>query len=167
MRSLQEQQTLRKCVQCDKEKTENDCPRTRWGQVLAKRICLECVSGRSCCSCGRQGSFQYFPTAEWDKPDSQRKCYDCCPNDVLAAESRKPKGRIPRNSGNCQREELYVKLATAGGATVVAKKKVSGASLLPRGHCLKILLICVVCTALVVAAAMLECGLATTEGANN
>ena len=90
-----------------------------------------------------------------------------CPNDVLAAESRKAKGRIPRNSGNCQREVLYVKLATANGATIVTKKRVSSASLLPCGHCLRILLTYVVFTALVVAAARSDYGLVATEGAEN
>ena len=114
-----------------------------------------------------KGPSNISPPPNGTNPTVSASATIVCPSDVLAAGSRKPKGRIPRNSGNCQREEQSVKAATAGGATAVAKKKVSGASLLPCGHCLKICLAYVVFTALVVAAAKSECGLVTTEGANN
>ena len=86
-----------------------------------------------------KGPSNMSPPPNGTNPTVSASATSVCPNDVLAAGSRKPKGRIPRNSGNCQREVLSVKLATANGASIVTKK-VSGASLFPCGHCLRILL---------------------------
>ena len=106
-----------------------------------------------------KGASNISPPPNGTNPTVSASATIVCPNDVLAAGSRKPKGRIPRYSGNCQREVLYVKIATASGATIATQKRVSSASLLPCGHCLRILLTYVVFTALVVAAARSDYGL--------
>ena len=69
----------RRCFQCEQHKPETAFSATKWGRVLATRICLECSEGRRCSSCDTRGGADKFPAKEWDKADGIRKCKECVP----------------------------------------------------------------------------------------
>ena len=87
---------LRKCMLCEVEKPQSQFSSTRWGQVLKRRICLECSGDRTCTSCHRRGGAEKFAREEWKKADDVRQCKDCVPMRCCKCRKAKAKGQYTK-----------------------------------------------------------------------
>ena len=85
---------MRRCAQCEQEKTESEFPASKWKQSPQHRVCLECGDEKRCSSCSATGGRKKFTPEEWAKADSTRRCQDCVPRRCVQCWQRKVRGKF-------------------------------------------------------------------------
>ena len=81
----------RRCIRCDVEKEGSCFPQTRWDQVAAKRVCLECLKEKRCSSCSRSFDVRGYNDCQWKRADTARVCRKCVPKRCPRCRKGKPK----------------------------------------------------------------------------